>query len=187
MSARPFKITVGDRKTSIAYVLRDDGFDNDLSAATVTFSMYDSAGTAVVSAASCTVQPTYTFTVDSTADTIKVNGHPVQDEHWELIFSNSGGALPAGLSASTRYFARDITPNYFKVSTEPGGVKVDITGAGTGTHSFTILGHVYYALAANDVDAAGVYSAWFAVTASSKTDTFPNDSNGIRVEISGVP
>lgn len=45
------------------------------------------------------------------------------------------GALPAGLSANTDYYVRDISGNTFKLyTTLTGGTAVDITDAGTGTH-----------------------------------------------------
>lgn len=47
---------------------------------------------------------------------------------------NSGGALPAGLSALTDYFV--ITDD--KLALTSGGSAVDITGTGTGTHYVTL-------------------------------------------------
>jgi|GEM_PF-3627509 len=47
------------------------------------------------------------------------------------------GTLPGGLSLATTYYviASGLTANDFKVSATVGGTEVDITTAGTGTHS----------------------------------------------------
>ncbi len=44
-------------------------------------------------------------------------------------------ALPAGLVAGTVYYVRDVDTDSFKVSETSGGVAVNITDAGTGTHT----------------------------------------------------
>lgn len=55
-----------------------------------------------------------------------------------VMFSNSGGALPAGLDAEQPYYVINATTNDFQVSLTPGGAAVDITSDGTGTHKFHI-------------------------------------------------
>lgn len=50
--------------------------------------------------------------------------------------------LPAGLAAATHYFVIEKTADTFKLSLTPGGAAVDITDAGTGTHSFTVVPQV---------------------------------------------
>lgn len=60
-----------------------------------------------------------------------------------LRATNAGGALPAGLTAGVDYFAFEVdrTLGTFKVATSlalaEAGTAVDITDAGTGTHTFT--------------------------------------------------
>lgn len=178
------QLVVGDRKTPLTARLHDDGKDNDLSGATVTFDMYDSAGTQVVADGSCTVQPGITFTADTSNDRYVANGHGLADG-WEVIVSSST-TLPSPLSATTRYFVRDCTDNHFKLSTEKGGTAIDPTDAGTGTHTLKVLGQVQYSWASGDVDSAGSFKGWFTVTESSVSDTFPNDSSGIAIVIQGV-
>ena len=58
----------------------------------------------------------------------------------DLIQVSSSTTLPAGLSASTDYYVRDVTTNTFKVSTTMGGSAVDITDTGTGTHTLVLKG-----------------------------------------------
>jgi len=53
----------------------------------------------------------------------------------QIMFTNSGGALPSGISAGVRYFTVSGTANTFKVSATSGGAAIDITTNGTGTHT----------------------------------------------------
>ena len=57
---------------------------------------------------------TATFTVSSTSGI--ANGTPVQ--------FTTGGTLPSGLVANTKYYARDVTATTFKVATTPGGAAI---------------------------------------------------------------
>jgi hypothetical protein len=50
--------------------------------------------------------------------------------------TNSGGALPAGLSAGGDYFLVNVAANTFQLSLTVGGAVVNATGDGTGTHTF---------------------------------------------------
>lgn len=78
-----------------------------------------------------------TFTADATTDTITSNAHELANG--DLVrLSNSGGALPAGLATGTDYYVLNTATNTFKVSLTQGGAAVDITGAGTGTHTWTV-------------------------------------------------
>lgn len=171
------KYTIGDTLYAIAAILaHENGDPIDVAASTVKFMLKDSSGTAVVAATESNVskQPTKDFTASVTTDRLTCNGHGVQ-AGWQIIVSNSGGGLPTGLSASTRYFARDVTPNSFKVSLEPDGAAIDITGAGTGTHSFYVVGHVQYDMQSDDVDTAGLYHYYFLITSGAEVGTFPKD------------
>lgn len=75
------------------------------------------------------------FTADAGTDVITSAAHGRPDNS-TIQVSNSGGALPAGLSADTTYYVINSTTDTFKVSTTLGGAAVDITDAGTGTHSW---------------------------------------------------
>lgn len=156
----------------------------DLGSYTVKFLMEDSAGTSVVaeSTTGVTAQPTQTFTASATTDLLTKVAHGVKYGD-QIVVSNSGGALPTGLSASTPYFAVDVTPNAFGLTTLPGGQKIDITGAGTGTHSFYIVGSVQKVFLAADVDTAGRYPAWFSVYSGSDFASAPVAKEGLTVEV----
>ncbi len=73
------------------------------------------------------------FTADDGTDTITLTAHGIA-EGTALFVKNSGGALPGGLSASTRYYVINATANTFQLSAILGGSAIDITSAGTGTH-----------------------------------------------------
>ena len=99
----------------------------------------------------------------------------------------SAADLPAPLATTTRYFVRDVTPNHFKLCTEPNGPAIPPTDAGTGTHTIKAYGHVQYAWQSTDVDEAGAFKAWFIVRDGSGLDrTFPNTEEGITVKVVGA-
>lgn len=52
-------------------------------------------------------------------------------------FTNSGGALPTGITASTNYFviSTGLTANDFQISTTIGGSAVNTSGSQSGTHT----------------------------------------------------
>jgi hypothetical protein len=68
---------------------------------------------------------TATFTVPSTTGI--TTGTPVQ--------FTTGGALPTGLAASTKYYARDVTATTFKVSATIGGAAITLSGTQSGAHT----------------------------------------------------
>lgn len=68
---------------------------------------------------------TATFTVASTTGIS--TGTPVQ--------FTTGGALPTGLTASIKYYARDVTATTFKVSSTIGGAAITLSGTQSGAHT----------------------------------------------------
>jgi hypothetical protein len=57
-----------------------------------------------------------------------------------VVFSNSGGALPAEIVSGTKYFVKTVVnANSFTISATAGGAAINTSGAGTGTHSVTWL------------------------------------------------
>lgn len=54
----------------------------------------------------------------------------------EVVFTNSGGALPSPLVSGLLYYVTSVVPGTsFTVSTTPGGANAVMVGAGTGTHT----------------------------------------------------
>lgn len=76
-----------------------------------------------------------TVTADAGTDFLTAVSHGLEDND-PILFDTTIADLPAGLSANTIYYVRDKTTNTFKVALTAGGSAIDITDAGTGTHSF---------------------------------------------------
>jgi microcystin-dependent protein len=75
-----------------------------------------------------------TVTVDASTDKIIWSGHGLRD-YWPVKFSNSGGSLPGGIASGVTYWIRDAATNDFKISETPDGPAIDISSAGSGTHT----------------------------------------------------
>ncbi len=57
-----------------------------------------------------------------------------------VVFYNTGGALPAAITAGTKYFVKTVVnANTFTVSATAGGTAINMATAGTGTHSVSWL------------------------------------------------
>jgi microcystin-dependent protein len=75
-----------------------------------------------------------TFTVDVATDKLLAAGHNLQN-NTVVMLDNSGGALPAELGTNTKYYVVNADVNDFELATTQGGAAIDLTDAGTGTHS----------------------------------------------------
>jgi hypothetical protein len=63
------------------------------------------------------------------------------------VFSNSGGALPAAITAGTVYYIKTVlSADTYTISATAGGTAINTASTGTGTHSVT---HVYSALSSD--------------------------------------
>lgn len=153
----------------------------DLSANTTKITIETESGTPVVTAATTglTVQPTQTFTANATTNMLTKYEHGTKDGQ-QVIFTNSGGALPAGLAPSTRYIVAQRNDLSFGVSDIPGGPLVDITGTGTGTHSFAIIGSGSYL--PQSTYAVGLYRIWIEWVGST-TYILPEKRYGVMLEV----
>jgi hypothetical protein len=78
----------------------------------------------------------FAFTADAASDLLTTVGHGLAAG--DPVRFTTTGALPAGLALATTYYvmAGGLTADAFKVSATLGGAAVDITDAGTGTHSW---------------------------------------------------
>ena len=81
-----------------------------------------------------------TFTANAATDDITLTTHGMADGDGPFEVSNSGGALPAGLVASTNYWVTNKTDaNVFQVASSLAnalaGTQIDITTNGTGTQT----------------------------------------------------
>ena len=92
-----------------------------------------------------------TFTADATTDVLTVADTSAKlRTGTRVTVSNSGGALPAGLSAATNYFWISLTPTSGKLATSlvnsRAQVAVDLTDDGTGTNTVTVNAEPRYTL-----------------------------------------
>jgi hypothetical protein len=177
------KRIVGDTLLPLNALITLNGDPVDLSAYTVKFQMETDAGVSVLSETNTgtTVHPTQAFTADATTNLLTCNGHGVKQD--DQIIVASSGTLPTGLAASTRYFAVQVGANAFSLATTAGGAAIDITGAGTGTLTFYIVGSVQYVFLAASVATAGEYRGWFTTVSGSSEASYPDDEYGIPIEI----
>lgn len=144
-----------------------------------------------------------TFTADAATNFVTTSGASVFAHEWNLTsfaqpvtVSNSGGALPAGLSANTVYyvFGASGTTQFKLASTyanADAGTAVDITDAGTGTHTITAVkpGQIkhlvtdygtgyHYALDTNGRVWKNKGNNWFVVSGNTLTS---QSANGLAV------
>lgn len=75
------------------------------------------------------------FTAAAVTGVITSNAHGLSNGD-VVTLANSGGALPAGFTASTYYYVIDSAINTFKISLTPAGAAVVPSDTGSGTHSF---------------------------------------------------
>ena len=73
-------------------------------------------------------------TADAGADTIN-KGTDDSFADGDIVYFETTGTLPAGLTAITPYYVRDIATNSLKVAASGTGAAIDITDTGTGTHT----------------------------------------------------
>jgi len=96
----------------------------------------NSAASAVAPEVALFLQPAgNVFTTTFAADQIDDTAHGLANDA-VITLSNSGGALPAGLLAATRYYVINSNANDFQVSLTHGGAAETFTDDGTGTHSW---------------------------------------------------
>lgn len=74
------------------------------------------------------------FTVNPSTEFLASSAHGLSND--DAVYLISDGTLPAGLSAGTKYYVINKTTDTFQVSLTVGGAAVDITDAGSGTHTW---------------------------------------------------
>lgn len=102
---------------------------------------------------------TMVFTADNTTETFTSTAHGMATGYGPITVSNSGGALPTGLSAVTNYWVINITADTFKLATSLANAlaltNLSISTDGTGTQTLTtnsiVLTSAASAFTANDV------------------------------------
>lgn len=154
-----------------AILTRPGGRQIDLTGETVKFKMVDKDGTAIVALTTdrVTIHPTQTFT--AAGGRLTAVEHKLADG-LEVLLSTDG-TLPSGLAAATRYFVVNTQRNSFQLSNAIGGNAISVTDAGSGTHSFAIVGSVQYGPLTANVNAGGKYYPYFVRVDGDALDHFP--------------
>lgn len=90
-----------------------------------------------------TTHTAFTFTADAGTDVCTATAHGRETGDGASTASSTT-TLPGGLAVSTDYYFIKLTDNTFKLATSPAnaylGTAIDITDAGTGTHTLTAGG-----------------------------------------------
>lgn len=131
--------------------------------------------------ANCTFVSTVTISVATPGVVTVAGGHglPIGSP---VVFSNSGGALPTGLTVATVYYvvAAGYTATTFSVAATPGGAAIATTVAGSGTHTVTAQPQgstdMFYGLVL-----AGSKNGGEANTPLQRSWTIATDSNIVEV------
>jgi len=117
----------------------------------------DTVGTSHTLFGVFTPTTTGTFTVDAGTNVITSTTHGLSNG--DLIRVSSATTLPAGLTAATNYYVINSAASTFKVSATSGGTEIDITDAGTGTHTWTHYGSRIYNMATGAASLTGETSS----------------------------
>ena len=97
------------------------------------------------------------FTVNTGTDVVTLTAHGLQDG--DRVRVSTSNTLPSPLVADTDYYIRDKTTDTFKLAATAGGSAIDITTAGTGTH--TLVHYIAdsgrkFAVSGDDISLAAV-------------------------------
>lgn len=155
----------------------------DLSGYTALFRMVNVLNGEVKVNASATVATDAAFTADVSTDTLTASSHGLNDG--DDVTLRSSGVLPAGLDTQTKYYVINSTASTLQLSLSLNGSAIDITGAGSGTHTL-LSGKVSYEWTGTDTDTAGSYFSEIQTTFSGKTLTYPNDRQLLVEVVSGL-
>lgn len=103
-----------------------------------------------------------------------------------VVFSNSGGALPAAITAGTKYFVKTVlTADTFTISATAGGTAINTATTGTGTHSVTSI----YSSVSSDMhwQFAQFGSLVFATQENSVLQVYDLSSSSAFADCAGSP
>lgn len=73
--------------------------------------------------------------VDTTTDTITIIGHGYTEAQSIEFHNSTPSNLPGGITASQTYYILNVDTDTFQISLTKGGIPVDLTSQGSGTHT----------------------------------------------------
>jgi hypothetical protein len=178
--AADLTIKRNDSLPIITVVCRDSIGPVDLSGYTALFRMVNVLnGVAKVNAAAAIVSDPV-FTADATTNALTSTSHDLNDG--DDVTLKSSGVLPGGLTTQRKYYVVNSSTNLLQLALTLGGSAIDITSAGSGTHTL-LAGKVNYEWAGTDKDTAGTYFGEVQTTdGSGKQLTYPNDGH-LTIEV----
>ena len=173
--AKPLVVVLTKRTDSTKY-----GFD--LTGKTVKFRMWLCAsGTVtdkiIATSTGVTIHPAKSFTFDVTNDWLYSVDHGIVNGD-EIELTTTGSLSGTGFAVSTRYFARDVSGHKFRLGLSPSGSAIEVAAAGSGTHSFKIIGSVKYTWAAGDLNTVNTYRAEWQVGDGTDFEVLPANESG---------
>src|ERR1043166_5589118 len=170
----------GNRLPPLVIVATDNIGPVDLEGATATVRMVNVlTGANKIADASAEIGSQPTFTTDPTTNTLNSPGHGLNNG--EQVTLKSTGQLPGALSIQTLYYVINALADSLQLALALNGSPVDITSAGSGTHSL-LPGRITYEWQTADVDTPGTYLAQVDTVVGGKTLTYPNNRQ-LKIEI----
>jgi len=178
MAANIFTVKRGDRLPALVLFARDEIGTVDLAGFTATLRLVNVlTGEAKINTAA-TIAPDPAFT--AAANVLTSNGHEIVEG--QDVTLKTTGTLYAGLSASKKYYAFNVTANTLQLSlNETGGPAITIGGGASGTHTL-IVSKVTYEWTSLDTDTPGTYQGQIETTKDGRRLSYPNDSH-ITLEV----
>lgn len=174
----------GDTLPIVTVIARDAIGPVDLSGYAASFRMVSVlTGATKIDNAAASVAANPTFTVNASTNTLNSTAHNLVNGQDATLASS--GTLPGNTFAQRRYYAINVTPNTLQLALEVddqgNGAPVDITDAGSGTHTL-LIGKVTYDWQTADVDTPTTYQGQILTTKDGKRQTYPNDGH-LLIEI----
>lgn len=178
-----YRFIVGDTLAGFAVTLRDSDSALELTPYTVKLTIEQDGGTPIVeeTETGITKQQSRAFTADAERDLLLCPNNKL-DPNTEVVLATTG-TLPAPLESAKTYFVTDPSPHAIALTDLPDDAPLDLTSAGTGSHSLYAVGEVNVAVPAAVANAEGTYRAWLKLFKDGKGITWPNDATGVVLEV----
>lgn len=172
-----YELINGTTGNATSFTIGADQFTVEVSGSTASIAAGDWIYLTYAAAFPATSVSSFNFIdgdVNPGTETITENNHGMSNGQ-QVRLTNSGGALPAGLSAGTTYYVVGVTANTFQLSTTLGGSAVNITGAaGGGTHTLTLLGNSLTYSGLWQITSKTASSVTVNLTGAASTTSYPD-------------
>lgn len=126
-----------------------------------------------------TKQPTQAFTADGSELVCTDHGADSDDR---MILATSG-TLPSGATAGIRYHPVEIIQDRLKLSLRENGNPITLADAGTGNHTFYLVGSLQFVAPVGLFTTTGLCRAWIKLTKDGTSEYWPKDEGGIPIKV----